>query len=94
MELLLIGIIVLVAVGYVLYLNNTRNPLDVNKDGKVDNTDSTAVVPVLTQKLDVNNDGKVDMEDVKEAVKKSKKIVKETTDEVVEKVKKSRTKKT
>lgn len=83
---ILIGLIVLVAVGYLLYLNNSKKPLDVNKDGKVDTQDAIAVVPVLTQTVtsaaDVNKDGKVDVADAVEAVKKTKKKATETVTKV------------
>lgn len=52
--------------------------------------ESIPVIPTLTNVLDVNGDGKVNLEDAKEAVKKTKKKVKEATDQVVEKVKKSK----
>lgn len=52
--------------------------------------ESVPVMPTLTNVLDVNGDGKVNLDDAKEAVKKTKKKVKEVTDEVVEKVKKPR----
>jgi creatinine amidohydrolase/Fe(II)-dependent formamide hydrolase-like protein len=52
--------------------------------------ESIPVMPTLTNVLDVNKDGKVDLEDAKAAAKKTKKIVKEVTDEVVEKIKKPR----
>lgn len=52
--------------------------------------ESITIQPVISNVLDVNNDGKVDVEDVKAAVEKTKKKVKEVTDEVVEKVKKPR----
>lgn len=69
---ILIGLIVLVGLGYLLYLNNSQKPLDLNKDGKVDKQDALSVAPVLTQTVtqaaDVNKDGKVDTADVKAAV--------------------------
>jgi hypothetical protein len=49
--------------------------------------ESTPVQPSISNVLDVNGDGKVNLEDAKEAVKKTKKKVKEVTDEVMEKVK-------
>lgn len=52
--------------------------------------ESTFIQPTISNVLDVNKDGRVDFDDVKEAVKKTKKQVKEVTDEVVEKVKKPR----
>lgn len=71
---ILIGLIVLVAVGYLLYVNNSKKPLDLNKDGKVDAQDALSVAPVLTQAAtqvaDVNKDGKVDSADAKAAVDK------------------------
>ena len=71
---ILIGLIVLVAVGYLLYVNNSKKPLDLNKDGKVDAQDALSVAPVLTQVAtqvaDVNKDGKVDSADAKAAVDK------------------------
>lgn len=83
---ILIGLIVLVAAGYLLYLNNSKKPLDVNKDGKVDTQDVIAVAPVLTQAVtsaaDVNKDGKVDVADAVEAVKKTKKKATETVAKV------------
>lgn len=52
--------------------------------------ESVPIQPVISSVLDVNGDGKVNLDDAKEAVKKTKKKVKEVTDEVVEKVKKPR----
>jgi len=52
--------------------------------------ESIPVMPTLTNALNVNGDGKVNLEDAKEAVKKTKKKVKAVTEEVVEKVKKPR----
>ena len=52
--------------------------------------ESISVMPTLTNVLDVNKDGKVNLDDAKEAVKKTKKKVKEVTDDVIEKVKKPR----
>jgi hypothetical protein len=79
---ILIGLILFVAVGYLLYVNNSKKPLDVNKDGKVDTQDLVSVAPVLTQTItkaaDVNNDGKVDAADVVEVVAKTKRKAKET----------------
>ena len=51
------------------------------------------VQPTISNVLDVNGDGKVNLEDAKEAVKKTKKKVNEVTDEVVETVKKTRSRK-
>ena len=83
---ILIGLIALVAVGYLLYVNNSKKPLDLNKDGKVDAQDAMSVAPVLTQTItqvaDVNKDGKVDTADVVEAVKKTKKKATETVEKV------------
>ena len=83
---ILIGLILFVAVGYLLYVNNSKKPLDVNKDGKVDTQDLVSVAPVLTQTVtkaaDVNNDGKVDTADAVEAVKKTKTKAKETVAKV------------
>jgi hypothetical protein len=62
---ILIGLIVIAALGYLLYINNSKKPFDVNKDGKVGFDDAAAIVPVLAQKLDVNKDGKIDVKDVK-----------------------------
>ncbi len=68
---ILIGLIVLVSVGYLLFVNNSKKPLDVNKDGKVDQQDALSVAPVLTQTVsqvaDINKDGKVDSGDAKAA---------------------------
>jgi hypothetical protein len=83
---LLIGLIVLVVLGYLLFVNNSKKPLDVNKDGKVDSQDAIAVAPVLTQTIveaaDVNKDGKVDVADAVEVVKKTTKRVKDTAAKV------------
>lgn len=83
---ILIGLIVLVAVGYLLYVNNSKKPLDLNKDGKVDAQDALSVAPVLTQTIsqvaDVNNDGKVDVADAVEVVEKTKKKATETVAKV------------
>jgi len=49
--------------------------------------ESIPVQPTISNVLDVNGDGKVNLEDAKEAVKKTKKKAKEVTDEVMEKVK-------
>jgi hypothetical protein len=49
--------------------------------------ESVPIQPVISNVLDVNGDGKVNLEDAKEAVKKTKKKAKEVTDEVMEKVK-------
>ena len=75
MEFLIIAVIV-AGIAYLFWTNNRSNPLDVNKDGKVDFKDVVAVVPVLTQKLDVNKDGKVDVKDVKVVANKAKATVK------------------
>ena len=52
--------------------------------------ESTPVQPVISNPLDVNKDGKEDLADAKAAVKKTKKQVKEVTDDLIEKVKKPR----
>lgn len=52
--------------------------------------ESVPVQPTISNVLDVNKDGKVDFEDVKEAVKKTKKKAKEVKEVVVETVKKPR----
>lgn len=69
---ILIGLIIVVALGYLLYISTSKNLLDANKDGKVDFDDAAAIVPVLTQKLDVNKDGKVDVKDLKVMASKAK----------------------
>ena len=75
MEFLIIAVVV-AAIAYLFWTNNKSNPLDINKDGKVDFKDVVAVVPVLTQKLDVNKDGKIDTKDVKVVANKAKTTVK------------------
>lgn len=83
---ILIGLVALVVVGYLLYVNNSKKPLDLNKDGKVDAQDALSVAPVLTETItkvaDVNQDGKVDAADAVEVVKKTKKKATETVAKV------------
>jgi hypothetical protein len=83
---ILIGLVVFVVVGYLLYVNNSKKPLDLNKDGKVDAKDALSVAPVLTQTVaqvaDVNKDGKVDAADAVEVVKKTTRKAKETVAKV------------
>jgi hypothetical protein len=55
--------------------------------------ESVPVQPTISNVLDVNGDGKVNLEDAKEVVKKAKKQAKEVTDDVMEKVKKPRSRK-
>jgi hypothetical protein len=52
--------------------------------------ESVPIQPVISNTLDLNGDGKVNLEDAKEAVKRTKKKVKEVKDEVVQQVKKPR----
>lgn len=102
--IIVLGIIVYV--GYTILNKETqdgKHPLDAATQApykvepattttKVDGIghESVPIQPTISNVLDVNNDGKVDFEDAKEAVKKTKRKVKEVTDEVVEKVKKPR----
>ena len=86
---ILIGLIVLVAVGYLLYVNNSKKPLDLNKDGKVDSADAKAAVDKVVSAADLNQDGKVDIADAVEAVKKTKRKAKETAEKVKTAVKKT-----
>lgn len=55
--------------------------------------ESIPVQPTISNVLDVNKDGKVDIEDVKEAVKKTKTKAKKVAAEVSETVKKVKKKK-
>ena len=55
--------------------------------------ESVPVQPTISNVLDVNKDGKVDIEDVKEAVKKTKTKAKKVAVEVSETVKKVKKKK-
>jgi hypothetical protein len=82
MELVLAGLVVLVAAGAVYYY--TRKPnFDLNADGKVDTKDAAAavvqVVEATKTAADVNKDGKVDVADAKAAVEKTKKTVAKKT---------------
>lgn len=85
MELLIaLGIIVLVAAGWIFYKNKS---FDTNKDGKVDTNDIKptaeqlveAVAEVTKQAADVNKDGVVNKEDAKAVVKKARTAVKKAT---------------
>jgi len=48
MELIL-GLIVVVAVGALIYFNRSARSLDINKDGKVDSADAVAAVVNATE---------------------------------------------
>jgi hypothetical protein len=75
MELIL-GLVVLVVVGTLIYFNREAKSLDLNKDGKVDLADAkTAVnnaVSGVKKTADLNKDGKVDAADAKVAATKAK----------------------
>lgn len=82
MELVLAGLIILVAAGVVYYY--TRKPnFDLNADGKVDAKDAAAavvqVVEATKAAADVNKDGKVNVTDAKATVEKTKKAVAKKT---------------
>lgn len=61
-------------------------PLTTKADGI--GHESVPIQPTISNVLDVNGDGKVNLEDAKEAVKKTKKKVKEVTAKAVNEVKK------
>ncbi len=96
---ILIGILVIAGIGYVAYnwFNKEKadgsHPLDSVTPApyKIEPpiTESTPVVPVLTQVLDVNKDGKVDLQDAKAAVKKAKTGAKKVADKAADTVKKA-----
>lgn len=65
-----------------------ETPLDVNKDGKVNLADATAVV---TKVADVNKDGKVDVSDAKEVAKKAKSTAKKASTKAKTAVSKAKT---
>jgi hypothetical protein len=103
--IIIVALAVIVYVGYkVLNADSTdsNHPLDAATQApyKVDTPlttkadgighESAPVQPTISNVLDVNGDGKVNLEDAKEAVKKTKKQVKEVTDDIMEKVKKPR----
>lgn len=67
-----------------------ENPIPTTTKADGIGHESVPVQPTISNVLDINGDGKVNLEDAKEAVKKTKKQVKEVTDEVIEKVKKPR----
>lgn len=75
MEIIL-GLILLVLVGVVIYYNKSAKKLDLNNDGKVNVEDVKVAVENtvagVTETVDVNKDGKVDVEDVKVVVEKAK----------------------
>ena len=79
---IIIALVVIVALGALVYFNRSANSLDINNDGKVDLADAKAAVDNtvagVSAAADVNKDGKVDAEDVKEAVTKTKAAAKKT----------------
>ena len=99
----IIALAIIVYVGYKVLNSETsdgKHPLDAatqapyKVEPKLSTTktdgighESIPVQPTISNVLDVNGDGKVNLEDAKEAVKKTKKKAKEVTDEVMEKVK-------
>lgn len=73
---LIVGLIVIVLVGVMLYYTRSPKSLDLNKDGKVDLADAkTAVNKAVSgakKAADLNKDGKVDAADAKAAVSKAR----------------------
>jgi hypothetical protein len=80
---ILIALIVIVAVGAIIYTNREAKSLDVNDDGKVDVQDAKAAIKKTVDAVrnagDVNKDGKVNVKDVKVAAKQVKAAVKAKT---------------
>jgi hypothetical protein len=78
MEIILV--LVILAIGLVLYYNSRPTGFDINKDGKVDKQD-------LVAGFDINKDGKVDKQDVAAAAVKVEEVVVAEVKEVATKVK-------
>ena len=81
MELLVIIVILALAVGAVFYFRNySKNPFDVNQDGKVNMDDAKVatekVAESVVQAADLNKDGKVDVADAKVVATKTKETAK------------------
>lgn len=75
MEIIL-GLILIVLVGVVIYYNRSAKKLDLNNDGKVNVEDVKIAVENtvsgVVETADANKDGKVDVEDVKVVAEKVK----------------------
>jgi hypothetical protein len=82
---LIITIVALAVIVYVGYKILNKEDADGSHP-----LDAVPIQPVISNTLDLNGDGKVNLEDAKEAVKRTKKKVKEVKDEVVQQVKKPR----
>lgn len=79
---IIIGLIVVVVVGAVIYFNRSSNGLDVNSDGKVDLADAAVAVKNtvagVKSAADLDGDGKVTVKDAKVAATRAKSTVKKT----------------
>jgi hypothetical protein len=88
---ILIFLVLIVAVGALIYFNRSSRSLDINNDGKLDLSDAALAVKNTvqeTQRLaDVDGDGKVTVNDAKVLATKAKSTVKKAASKAKTQVK-------